>query len=90
MDEQAPRWHVSGVVVHVRPEAAPAVARRIRALEGTEVAACDNGKLVVVVEGPDEHALTDTVNRISLMDDVYGAGVAYHEVAEDEVRGEER
>jgi len=74
------RAHVSGIVVHCVADAADAVAGRIDALDGAEVAAREGGKLVVVLEAAEEHALADMVNRISLFDNVHAASLVSHYV----------
>lgn len=89
MAEPAARAHVSGVVVHARPAAAAAVAETIAAMDGAEVAARDGGKLVVVIEAADEHGLSETLNRISLAEDVYSAALVAHYVDDPEAMGEE-
>jgi len=82
--------HISSLVVHARPEAAEAVERAILALEGTEVSAREGGKLVVLLETADEDSIVDTTNRISLLDDVYSAGLVYHETVEHAATGDGR
>ncbi|MBK1698902.1 chaperone NapD [Rhodovibrio salinarum] len=70
--------HVSGIVVNAVEERAEAVAGWIDTLAGAEVAAREGGRLVVVLEAADEHALADMVNRISLYDHVYSAAIVSH------------
>ncbi len=80
--------HVSGIVVHVRPEAMARVEAAILALPGTEIATSGHGKLVVVLEAPDERAMSAVVNGIALMADVYTAALAYHEILDEPSTGE--
>ncbi len=80
--------HVSGIVVHARPEASEAVRAAILALPGTEIAAVGHGKLVVVLEAADEGAMSAVVHRIALMPDVYTAALAYHEILDEPEAGE--
>lgn len=70
--------HVSGIVVHAVEAKADQVAGWIDTLEGAEVAGREGGRLVVVLEAADEHALADLVNRISLYDHVYSAALVSH------------
>mgnify|MGYP000619215246 CR=1 FL=1 len=81
--------HVSGIVVNAVADHAEAVADRIDALEGAEVAGRDGGRLVVVLEAADEHGLADLVNRISLFENVYSASLVSHYVDAPEVQGGE-
>lgn len=70
--------HVSGVVVHAVEAHAEEVAGWIDTLAGAEVAAREGGRLVVVLEAADEHALADMLNRISLAEHVYSAALVSH------------
>lgn len=81
--------HVSGIVVNAVAEHAAAVAARIDALAGAEVAGRDGGRLVVVLEAADEHGLADLVNRISLFENVYSAALVAHYVDAPEIQGGE-
>jgi nitrate reductase NapAB chaperone NapD len=72
--------HVSGIVVHAVADHADEVAGWIDTLDGAEVAAREGGRLVVVLEAGDEHALADMVNRISLAEHVYSAALVSHYV----------
>jgi nitrate reductase NapAB chaperone NapD len=72
--------HVSGIVVHAVEAEADRVAGWIDTLAGAEVAGREGGRLVVVLEAADEHALADLVNRISLYDHVYSAALVSHYV----------
>ena len=80
--------HVSGIVVNAVAEHAEAVAARIHALDGAEVAGRDGGRLVVVLESDDEHGLADLVNRISLFENVYSASLVSHYVDAPELAGD--
>ena len=70
--------HVSGIVVHAVEDRAREVAGWIDTLAGAEVAARESGRLVVVLEAADEHALADMLNRISLAEHVYSAALVSH------------
>lgn len=76
--EDADSTHVSGIVVHAVEAHADTVAGWIDTLEGAEVAAREGGRLVVVLEASNEHALADMVNRISLTENVYSAALVSH------------
>jgi nitrate reductase NapAB chaperone NapD len=70
--------HVSGIVVHAVEDRAREVAGWIDTLDGAEVAAREGGRLVVVLEAANEHALADMLNRISLAEHVYSAALVSH------------
>lgn len=72
--------HLSSAAVWARPEAADAVCARIATLPGCTVPARDGGRLVVLIEAADEHAMGDILNRITLTDGVLSAGLVFHAV----------
>jgi nitrate reductase NapD len=72
--------HVSSLIVYLRPEAAERVAAAILRLGHAEIAARQEGKLVVVLEAEHEAVLADYLTKINLMPDVYVAALVYHQV----------
>lgn len=80
--------HISSLVIHVRPECAEAVRRAIRD-NGGEVAASDPcGKLIAVIETPDETGVSGFADRLAVMDGVLSANLVYHLVDDPEAPGE--
>ena len=79
-----PELHVSSLMVHARPERAAAVAAAIRALPGAEICAEGGGRFAVVLESADQHEVAACLNRISAMDGVLAAALAFHGVEEIE------
>lgn len=61
--------HISSAVVVAWPDQAAALAERLRALPGTEVAHVENGKIVIVMEAPSSG---DLGGRLALIADLPG------------------
>jgi nitrate reductase NapD len=77
----AEELHVSSLVVHARPEQAPAIRAVLGAIEGVEIhAAAPSGKLVVTLETADESAIVARIAEISLLDGVLSATLVFHQV----------
>lgn len=74
--------HVSSAVISVRPESAAAVAEAIASIEDTEVAASENGRIVVVMEGAASHELGDRLAKIALLDGVIAANMVFEHAEE--------
>lgn len=79
-----PELHVSSLMVHARPDRAAAVAAAIRALPGAEICAEGGGRLAVVLESANQQEVAACLNRISVMDGVLAAALAFHGVEESE------
>ncbi|WP_163272570.1 chaperone NapD [Chelativorans alearense] len=75
-------YHVSSAVVAVLPHAVDAVRARIEAMAGVEVHACENGKIVITIEGGSTQALGDTLSRIALFDHVVSANMVFEHAEE--------
>jgi nitrate reductase NapD len=74
--------HVSSAVVSVRPESEGAVLAAIGLLENTEVAAAENGRIVVVMEGASTRELGDRLTTIAVMDGVLAANMVFEHAEE--------
>lgn len=81
-----PEEHVSGLVVHVRPEKAAAVRAELVAMPAVEIHAESAAKIVVTLETPTEGDIVTRLNEISLLDGVMSAALVFHhfEAAEPE------
>ncbi|WP_274628620.1 chaperone NapD [Arvimicrobium flavum] len=79
------RHHISSAVVTTLPERSTEVQRSIAAMDGVEVYAAENNKIVVVIEGPNTGALGDRLTRIALLDGVITANMVYEHIDELEV-----
>lgn len=76
--------HISSLIIQVRPECAEAVSRAIRD-NGGEVAAHDpRGKLIAVIETPDEAGVSGFADRLAVMEGVLSANLVYHIVDDPE------
>ena len=78
--------NISGVLVHTQPDLSASISQDLTSLDGVEVHANDNGRLVVTVEDDTTHSMADRVTEIQLMNGVLSAAVIYHhnEALEDE------
>jgi len=72
--------HVSSLIVHARPETAAAVEAGIEGIEGAEVRAAQEGRLVVVLETRDEQAILDRMHRIGDLPGVVSTSLIFHQV----------
>ncbi len=72
--------HITSLLVHVRPDDCRAVARWLARQPGCEVSAEDPaGKLVLVMESPDERRILAMIDAIQQRPGVLGASLVYHE-----------
>ena len=76
--------HISSALILTRREAMEAVRRRIAALPDAEVAHAQDGRLVVVMEGPDGRRLGDRLAEIALYDGVLAANMVFEQVETEE------
>lgn len=81
--------HISSALVSAMPAKAPAVARAIGALPGTEVAHVENGKIIVVLEGGTTGEIGSRLAAISLMPDVLSASMVFEQIADRDTLDEE-
>lgn len=83
--------HISSAIVVTRVERAESVALRLQALEGVEVHATAQGKIVIVIEGPTAGHLGEMLLRISAMDDVIAAHMVFEQaIVEQEMSDDGR
>jgi nitrate reductase NapD len=85
--------NICSLVVHVKPEVAPAVQARLEDLPGVEVhGGADLGKLVVTVEDSPDVQAADTITAIGGVQGVLSTVLIYHyggdEPLDEEVNGE--
>lgn len=80
--------HISSLIVQLRPECEAAVRQAIERLGG-EVAASDPcGKLIAVIETPDEAGVSGFAERLAVMEGVLSANLVYHLVDDPEAPGD--
>lgn len=79
MDQQ--EFHISSMVVHVKPEYLATVKQDIERLPGTEIhGESDSGKLVVVLETENQGYITDTIDKINNIEHVLNTALVYHHI----------
>ena len=76
--------NISGVLVHVQPKRMDALSKELNAIEGVEVHAATDGKLVVTVENEKLHALADQVMAFQHLKGVMSVAMVYHESDDNE------
>ncbi|NGO65920.1 chaperone NapD [Rhizobium daejeonense] len=83
--------HISSAIVITRAEHVEMVAGSLQALEGVEVHATAQGKIVIVIEGPTAGHLGEMLLRISAMDDVIAAHMVFEQaIVEQEMSDDGR
>jgi nitrate reductase NapD len=76
--------HIASLVVHVRPEAADAVARGLAAWLGVEIHAHDPiGKMVVTLEAASESEIAQRLGAIQNLPGVLSAALVFHHFESD-------
>jgi len=76
--------NISGVLVHVQPKRMDALSKELNTIEGVEVHAATDGKLVVTVENEKLHALADQVMAFQHLKGVMSVAMVYHESDDNE------
>ena len=76
--------NISGVLVYAAPKQADSVSKQLSAIEGVEVHAVENGKLVVTVENKNINALADQVMQFQEMQGVMSVAMVYQHNEDDE------
>lgn len=77
--------HISSAVISVRPGKLQDVLTELSKLDGVEVHAARDSKVVVVIEGPNTGVLGDRLTRIALLDGVITANMVYEHIDKQEV-----
>jgi len=81
--------HISSAVVRSRPADMMRLAAEIDAMGGAETVHGEQGKLIVILEGPTSGAIGDLLTRISLMEGVISAAMVYEQIEPVESLGEQ-
>jgi len=76
--------NISGVLVHAQPKRMDALSDELNAIEGVEVHAAKDGKLVVTVENEKLNALADQVMAFQHLKGVMSVSMVYHESDDNE------
>lgn len=77
-------FNVCGVLVMAAPESGPVVEMTLNKIEGVEVHANNNGKLVVTVEGPNTRDFANKISDFSNIEGVLSTSLVYHEIENHE------
>ena len=76
--------NISGVIVYAAPKQVDSVAKSLSAIEGVEVHAVEDGKLVVTVEHNNINALADQVMQFQDIPGVMSVAMVYQHNEDDE------
>lgn len=76
-------FHVASYVVRADTQHVAAVARRINAIEGLEVHATDQGKMIVTAEAGNVRRLAEIADDLEAMELVLNVAPVYHEYSAD-------
>jgi nitrate reductase NapD len=79
-----PEYHVSSYVVRVRPEDGQSVSPAIASIDGLEVHAEENGKLIVTAEARNVRELAELSGVLEAIEKVISVAPIYHEFSSDE------
>ncbi|QSX28561.1 MULTISPECIES: chaperone NapD [Shewanella] len=71
--------HVTSLIVQVKPGEMAAVRSQIMAMDNAELSVNNEAKLVVVVEGPHQKVLLQTIDAINALPGVLTATMVYHQ-----------
>lgn len=70
--------HISSFVLRVRPQATGAVAATLAGLEGLEIHAVAEGKIVVTLESASEQHIVRTLDHMQGLEGVLAANLVFH------------
>lgn len=71
--------HIASLLTHVRPSDCAKAAEAISALDGAEIhAVSDCGKIVIVLETPDEAQILECIEQINRITGVLLTNLVYH------------
>jgi len=76
--------NISGVLVHAQPKRMDALSDELNAIDGVEVHAAKDGKLVATVENEKLNALADQVMAFQHLKGVMSVSMVYHESDDNE------
>lgn len=73
--------HISSLVVHTRPQHVAAISHYIDNIASAEVYGTHpNGKIVVVLETERQSYITDTIEKITGLENVLNAALVFHQI----------
>lgn len=72
--------HVSSLIVHINVAKSMTIKASINKLNGAEVITIsDQGKVIVVLEAPNQREIMEVIDAINELDGVINTGLVYHE-----------
>ena len=82
--------HISGVLIHVKPEQQKSIEQQILNFSGTEIhASTEKGKIIITIDVENDHQITDTIMDVNNLKGVLSAVMVYHysdsELSQEEV-----
>ena len=78
-------FNVCGVLVMASPKSSAVVETTLNAMDGVQVHANENGKLVVTVEGPNNRDFINQINDFANIKGVLSTSLVYHEIQSEDV-----
>lgn len=85
MPEERRYHHISSAIVAVMPSRIAEVVEAIARMGGPEIRACENGRIVVVIEGSSGGELAELLTAIGNLDGVIAANMVFEHI--EELRG---
>ena len=77
---RAEELHVSSLIVHININKVDLIQPNINLLAGAEVITVSpEGKMIVVLEAPDQRTIMEVIDSINEIDGVINTGLVYHE-----------
>ena len=68
---------ICSLVVYTRPEAMDSVSQHIAGTQGCEVAAAENGRIVVLIDSPDRQYMSDTIMAMNDLEGVVSVSLVF-------------
>ena len=79
--------HISSLIVHVNIKKSDSIQSSINLLNGAEVITVSpEGKMIVVLEAPNQGVIMDIIDNINEIDGVINTGLVYHEFEKHQVK----
>ncbi|MGE5467428.1 MAG: chaperone NapD [Ignavibacteria bacterium] len=75
--------NISSAIVHARPGALGAVRAAATAIDGVEVHAEDDARLIVTIEADDDRSTADIFESLGRITDVLSVAMVYHRTEAD-------
>jgi nitrate reductase NapD len=80
--------HISSLIVQGMPSSLPAIRAAMTAMDGVEIHAEGDGKLVVVLETANEGEIVSRLGEIGSLDGVLSTSLVFHQVEDADAMGD--